>query len=267
MSDKKVSWPIVFWLAAIHVGALTAPFCFSWSAVAACVGMIVATAMAITLGYHRLFTHGSFETYPVIRYAIAFVGTLAGQGGILQWVADHRRHHRFADEPGLDPHTPVDGFWWAHVAWNFFNGPEQDSYYKFFVPDLYRDPVLRFLHRTHVAWHFVTAGVLYAIGGWPFVVWGMFVRMVYVLHITWFVNSASHRWGYRTFKTRDDSTNLWWVGLTAFGEGWHNNHHAFPVSARHGLKWWEFDPTYLVIRAMQWVGLAWDVKLARVNGT
>lgn len=255
---KRLCLPVVFWLVLLHVGALTAPWFFTWGAFACFVVLSVVTGMAVTLGYHRLLTHGSFKTTPRVRWVITLLATLAGQGGCLQWVADHRRHHQFADKPG-DPHSPREGFWWAHAIWNCFNNEGDVFYLLRYVPDLWEDRGLVWLHRHHVHLHFVLAAVLYLIGGWPWVVWGMFARLVYVLHSTWLVNSAAHLWGYCNAKTADNSRNNAFVALLTFGEGWHSNHHCLPRVANHGWQWWEFDPTYRVIRLMERFGLAWNV--------
>lgn len=265
----KISWPIVLWLVVIHAGALAAPFYFTWSAVAcSCLLWCITGCFGVTLGYHRLFTHASFATYKTVRYLLALFGTLAGQGGVIQWVADHRRHHQFADMNG-DPHSPREGFWWAHQIWNFYNGPSRAAYYDRYCPDLVSDKGMVVLNRFHVVAHFALAGLLYAIGGWPFIFWGMFVRLAFGLHATWAVNSAGHMWGYRNFNTRDDSKNNAWVALFTFGEGWHNNHHAFPRSARHGFELDEPDPTWWIIQTMSAFGLAWHIVTpcgpARVN--
>jgi stearoyl-CoA desaturase (delta-9 desaturase) len=175
----------------------------------------------------------------------------------------HRAHHTFSDRPGKDLHTPKDGFLWSHIGWIICHpdaGTPRELETRY-APELLADPVHRFLNRVHILPNILVGLALYAWGGWPLVVWGVFVRMLVTLHATWFVNSAAHTWGYRTFDTPEGSTNLWWVGLIAWGEGWHNNHHAFQRSARHGLEWWEIDFNWLVIRALQRVGLATEVQL------
>ena len=266
---EGVDWPIAFWIGIIHVGVLAAPFYFTWQAlaVAAVLGFLCA-CIGITLGYHRLFTHDSFKTYAPVRWLIALAGTLAGEGSAIHWVANHRKHHALSDQVG-DPHSPRDGSWWAHMFWFMWKRTPEDyaTYNRRWAPDMVKDPVLRFLDRTFLLWHLLLTAGLYALGYWmggthmaiSMVVWGMFVRLFCVLHGTWFVNSATHMWGYRNYRTRDDSRNLWWVALISFGEGWHNNHHAYPRSARHGHKWWEVDVTFMVIKTLEKLGLAWDV--------
>ncbi len=263
------AWPTIIWLAVIHLGALAAPFFFSWSGLVAAVVLYYLTGcIGITLGFHRYLTHAGFRTYKPVKWALAFIGGLAGEGSALDWVATHRKHHAHSDHED-DPHSPLDGAWWAHMIWLFPHqtGPEKDELHMRWAPDLRKDKFIWFMHRTFIVWHLVLGLALgiggYLAGGWylatSLVVWGMFLRLTVLLHVTWFVNSATHMWGYRNYETTDKSTNLWWVGLLAFGEGWHNNHHAYPRMAVHGHKWWEFDLTWNVIRVMRMCGLVWDV--------
>jgi fatty-acid desaturase len=266
---KGLDWPVVTWMVFVHAGALAAPFFFTWKAVGlALVLAWITGGLGICLSYHRMLTHGSFSTYRPIRLFLAWLGGLAGEGSALTWVAVHRKHHVHSDDEG-DPHSPVDGAWWSHMLWMTPNRgkPYFQDLYQRYAPDLNKDPAMRFLHHTFLLWHWLLGMGLFAVGyfGWDlytgisFVAWGLFVRMVWVLHVTWFVNSATHMWGYRNYETTDDSRNLWWVGLLAYGEGWHNNHHAFQRMARHGHRWWEFDMTYWAILVMERLGLAWDV--------
>lgn len=264
-----LDWPTIIWIGLIHLGALAAPWTFSWAGLAVAVLLSWVTgSLGVCLGYHRLLTHGSFRTYPLVRRVFACLGTLAGEGPPITWVAMHRKHHQFSDHPG-DPHSPRDGAWWSHMFW-LFPRPYDPAWAEIrqrYAPDLLKDPFLRFLDRSFLAWHLglglALLGLGWAWGGWwlglSLVVWGMFLRLVYVLHVTWLVNSASHIWGYRNYETSDNSRNLWWVGLLAFGEGWHNNHHAFQRCARHGHRWWEVDLTYAVIWGLERLGLAWEV--------
>jgi len=268
-TPRVAAWAIIFWLVLIHVGALAAPFTFTWQGLAVAVVLHWFTGgIGICLGYHRLLTHGSFLTYRPVRWLLTAVGGLAGEGSAIEWVANHRKHHAHSDQPG-DPHSPREGAWWSHMFWLVWTLPpkEQEAHVKKWAPDLQRDPMIRFISNMFLPMQIVM-GVLvmwagYALGGTAmavsFVVWGVFLRLVFVLHSTWFVNSASHIWGYRNYETTDDSRNLWWVAIIAYGEGWHNNHHAFPRMALHGHKWWEFDMTYTAIRVMSACGLAWDV--------
>ena len=268
-SRRFFNWGNIIWLAILHTGCLAAPFFFSWEAVVLTVALHWLTGgIGICLGFHRHLTHLSFTTYKPVRWLLAFIGGLAGEGSVIDWVANHRKHHAHSDQDG-DPHSPHEGPWWSHMFWlGFWEGPEaHETHIRRWVPDLLKDPVLRWIGAMFLPSHFLAAGVIgaagYAYGGWPmaasFVVWGVFVRLVFVLHSTWFVNSASHMWGYKNYETTDDSRNNWWVALITYGEGWHNNHHAYPRMAPHGHKWWEFDMTYSAIRLMRLFGLAWDV--------
>ncbi len=247
----------------MHVGALAAFFTFSWKALGVCIFLWwLSGCIGITLGYHRYFTHRSYATPKIVEYLLAICGCLAGEAGPIAWVAAHRYHHTYSDTE-RDPHSPLKGFWWAHMTWLFGREKflaEFDSY-KRYTPDMAKDRFLVFLDKYHMLPVLTLAAILYAMGGWPYIVWGMFVRSVFVYHSTWLVNSASHVWGYRNFETTDQSRNNWWVALLSFGEGWHNNHHAFQRSARHGMKWWELDLTYLTIQIMWIFGLAWHIHL------
>ena len=213
--------------------------------------------MGITLAYHRLLTHRSFQTPRVVEHVLTFFGVLANQGGPLQWVAAHRVHHKHSDQEG-DLHSPRDGTFWAHTLWWMTDNSLLDNPYAYrrYVMDLYKDPMHRFYERFNFVIPLLIGILLYPAGQWwggvgvSWILWGFFLRTAVIYHATHFVNSATHQWGYRNFVTRDDSTNLWWVALFSFGEGWHNNHHAFPRSARHGMRWWEFDVTYLAIKVL-----------------
>jgi fatty-acid desaturase len=268
-SRSFVNWPNVIWLVILHAGCLAAPFFLTWEGVVLTFALHWITGgIGICLGFHRHLTHLSFTTYRPVRWLLAFIGGLAGEGSVIDWVANHRKHHAHSDQEG-DPHSPHDGPWWSHIFWlSVWPGAKaHEAHLKHWVPDLLKDPVLRWIGAMFLPSHFVAAAVLaaagYAYSGWfmaaSFVLWGLFVRLVFVLHSTWFVNSASHMWGYRNYETTDDSRNNWWVALLTYGEGWHNNHHAFPRMALHGRRWWEIDVTYTTIRLMKAVGLAWDV--------
>jgi stearoyl-CoA desaturase (delta-9 desaturase) len=264
-----IDWPTFLWMAAIHLGALAAPLWFTWkSALMSVVLIWVCGCLGVCLGYHRLLTHGSFKTFRPVRWFFAWLGSMAGEGPPITWVVNHRKHHQYSDQEG-DPHSPKDGGLWSHMLWFFPRVPQAEwSRLKArYAPDLLKDPVMRFINGGFLFWHLATGAAFLAVGwtvwdlrtGISLLLFGMFVRLVCVYHITWLVNSATHIWGYRNYVTTDNSRNLWWVGLLAFGEGWHNNHHAYQRSARHGHRWWEFDMTYLVIRGMERLGLAWDV--------
>jgi stearoyl-CoA desaturase (delta-9 desaturase) len=264
MKTGKRDYPVGIALAIIHVGALGVffPAFFSWPAVAVGVALYIATGLGITLGFHRLLTHRSLTMPRLLEYAVAVVGGLALQGGPIEWVAQHRAHHANSDRDG-DPHDSNLGMPWSHIEWLFRTNkdrvaPEDRPRW---APDLYKDPFYRFLEKYNLVCTVVLAAILFAVGGWSWVVWGVFARLVFTYHCTWLVNSASHAFGYQTFKTGDRSTNNWLVAILTFGEGWHNNHHAFPFSAKHGMRWFEFDPTYWTIKLMTWLRLARNVKL------
>ncbi len=269
---QGVSWPVLIWIGVIHLGACAAPFYFSFKGLIAAAALYILTAgLGISVGYHRYFTHRSFRTYRPIRWVLAAAGGLAGEGPVLQWVAQHRKHHAHSDREG-DPHSPTHGSWWAHVLWLFPKLTREDRLrlHSRWARDLIEDRFLRFQHSTYLYWHFLLGLCLFASSavlwdvstGFSMLTWGMAVRLVAVLHATWAINSASHLWGYRTYPTGDNSRNLWWLALVTFGEGWHNNHHAFPAAANHGHRWWEVDPSYWTIRVMEKIGLAWRIRKA-----
>jgi stearoyl-CoA desaturase (delta-9 desaturase) len=252
-------------MVAFHAGAVAALFFAEPGAMlVALVLYVVAGMLGIGMAYHRLLTHRGYKTYRWVEYFLTWCGTLALEGGPIFWVATHRIHHQHSDHEG-DPHTPREGTWWAHMGWIVSGeGLHHDaSVLARYVPDLVRDRGHVFLSRWHWTSNVVVGLALLAYGGLPYVLWGIFFRTTVGLHATWLVNSATHLWGSRRFPTRDDSTNNWWVALLTFGEGWHNNHHAHPTSARHGLAWYEIDFNWMGIRTLQLLGLAWDIKLPR----
>jgi stearoyl-CoA desaturase (delta-9 desaturase) len=245
------------------------PHWFSWSALGVCLVLHWLTGgIGICLTYHRLLTHRSFVPRPRwLEYVLTAIGCAASEGGPIGWVADHRRHHAHSDEEG-DTHSPNRGFGWAHMFWWLtpdITSHHTPEYLTKWAPDLYKDRVHVWFNKYHFVFPLLSAAALYAAGGMPWLVWGFFVRSIFVLHTTWLVNSATHIWGYRSHETRDRSTNLWWVALLTYGEGWHNNHHAYQTSARHGLRWWEVDMTYWMIRLMSLCGVAHTIKLPRIR--
>ncbi len=261
--SNQGDWVVLAWIVFMHVGALAGFFTFSWSALGVCLFLWWLTGgVGICLGYHRYFTHKSYETPKWMAYVLAVCGAMAGEAGPISWVAAHRYHHTYSDQE-QDPHSPLKGFFWAHMSWLFAREANLNTLEacKKYTPDMANDKFLVFLDKYHMLPAFILTGILYMIGGWPFVVWGIFVRSLLVYHSTWLVNSASHIWGYRTYKTTDLSTNNWWVAVLSFGEGWHNNHHAFQRSARHGMRWWEVDVTYITIRLMSLFGLAKQIHV------
>lgn len=273
MSQEQQKGDIVigsmWWIITIHIVALLAPFTFTWVGLITFLVMSCVTlALGVTLGFHRLLAHRSFETPLTIRYLLTFLGCLALQGGPIRWVATHRLHHMETDKPG-DPHSPIQGFLWAHLLWTFYRHPQLETQenLKHYAPDLYKEPVLRIMDRYSFLIYTVFTVLVFLIGttwgGWrlgiSLVVWGCALRTVYTWHVTWLVNSATHLWGYQSYNSGDNSRNNWWVALLTFDEGWHNNHHAYPYSARMGFKWFEVDVTYWIILLLQKMGLASQV--------
>jgi sn-1 stearoyl-lipid 9-desaturase len=263
-----INWATCITMVAFHLGAVAALFMFSWPALITSILLWwVAGSLGVGMGYHRLLTHRGFKTPKVVEYFLTLCGLLALEAGPIAWVVTHRIHHAHTDAPG-DPHTPREGRWWAHMGW-ILTGTAQrydDETCMRYAPDLMKDPV----HRAFEKWYFVPLIVfgvaLLSLGGWPMLFWGVFLRVTFNFHTTWLVNSATHLWGKRRFETTDDSRNSWWVALLTWGEGWHNNHHAHPVAARHGLAWYEVDFNWWGIRTLQLLGLARDIKLINAAG-
>jgi len=260
----RVHWTVTIAIVVAHLGALLAllPAFFTWKALLTAVVLQFVCGLGVTVGYHRLLAHRSFKARKPLEYVLSWLGSLNLQGGPIKWVATHRLHHQHSDDDE-DPHTPRHGFFWAHTLWCCTYDPQWDAYeqYSRYARDLTRDRGHVFIEKTNSLWTLVLAGLLYLWGGWPCVIWGVFVRLIYVYHGTWFVNSASHTWGYRRYDTGDGSRNLWWLALISLGEGWHNNHHAYPRSARHGLRFWELDVSWLTIRLLALLRLARDVRV------
>jgi stearoyl-CoA desaturase (delta-9 desaturase) len=258
----SISWNIIIYMAIIHVVALLAffPQFFSWDAVlVAFIFYWLTAGIGVTLGYHRLVTHRSFEVPKWLEYFLVFCGTLACEGGPIAWVGLHRIHHKYSDTP-QDPHDSNRGFWWSHMGWMLCDN-HANQYVSQYTKDIAGDRFYQFCEKYFIPIQVVLGLILFAIGGWSWVIWGIFVRLVVVFHVTWFVNSATHKFGYQSHESNDNSTNCWWVALVTFGEGWHNNHHAYQYSARHGLEWWEIDLTWMTIQLLQFLGLAKNIKL------
>jgi len=264
---NKFAFITCFFMTLFHIGAIWALIDFTWSGVAVLiVTYYISLAWGIGMSYHRLLTHRSYKTSKPIEYFLTICATLALEGGPLFWVATHRQHHQHSDADP-DPHTPRHGGFWAHMGWIMFGNMEHNDVQRTskYAPDLAKDPFHRFISLYHWLPLTVLGLILLALGGWNWALWGVFLRTTLGLHVTWLVNSATHMWGKRRFQTRDDSRNNWWVALLSFGEGWHNNHHAHPTSAAHGLAWYELDITYLHIRALEMLGLATNVRRARID--
>jgi fatty-acid desaturase len=270
-NDRTFKEPIskltTFFMVLFHIGAVAALFFFSWKAAfLAAVLWWFSGSLGIGMGYHRLLTHRGYKTPKWIEYFLTTCGALALEGGPFFWVATHRVHHQNTDRDG-DPHSPRDGGFWAHMGWIMTGRAmhNQSAALLPYVPDLRKDK----FHTWISKWHWVPITVLgvaiLAIGGWKYVLWGIFLRTTLGLHATWLVNSATHMWGRQRFLTNDTSKNSYWVALLTFGEGWHNNHHAHPQSARHGLRWYEYDLNWYGISVLKMLGLAWDVKLPKLK--
>ena len=252
-------------LVLLHIGAIAALFCFSWTnLLTAALLYWVTIHWGISLGYHRLHTHRSYKVPVLLEYFFAICGSLTLEGGPIFWVATHRVHHQLSDREG-DPHSPRDGAWWAHVGWILFGEAKHNNtrLMSKYAPDLAKRKFYVWLNDYHWLPVVALSAALIWTGGFSLFLWGVCLRIVVGLHATWLVNSATHIWGSRRFATRDDSRNNWWVALLTFGEGWHNNHHAHPTSARHGLAWYEFDPSWLIIRVLQVFRIAKSVRSVR----
>jgi stearoyl-CoA desaturase (delta-9 desaturase) len=238
--------------------------------------MYQASGLGITVGFHRLLTHRSFKTKPWVRATFAAMGSIAIEGPVIAWVADHRKHHAFSDQEG-DPHSPhaefgggfrgaLRGLAHAHVGWLFIHTQRANK--ERYAPDLMKDPKIRFIERTFLWWALGGLALSFALGGliggswhaaWTGLLWGGVIRLLLLHHVTYSINSLCHFFGRRRFDTGDESRNLAWLAPLSLGEAWHNNHHAFPTSAEHGMRRWELDPSALVIRALEKTGLVWDV--------
>lgn len=259
---ETINWKNVAIIASFHILAIPAFFTFSWqNAVALVIGNWIVGSLGVGLGWHRLLTHRGFAAPKWLEYTLSTLATMSIQDSPDKWIATHRMHHKYT-ETDKDPHSTRSGFWWAQIGWIVW-GTAQDhdeKTLKRFVPDLIKDKGHALISRFYYVPIIVSAFVLFAIGGWTMVVWGVFARVVVGWHTTWFVNSLSHIYGSRPHDTADDSTNNWFVALLTFGEGWHNNHHAFPTSARHGLQWYQFDMNWIAIRILEKLGWAKQIK-------
>jgi stearoyl-CoA desaturase (delta-9 desaturase) len=263
-----INWITTVWMVIFHTGAIAALFMFSWKALFVTLFLWwVSGSLGIGMGFHRLLTHRGFKTPKAVEYFLTLCGTLALEGGAINWVATHRIHHAHTEVPGLDPHTPREGRWWAHMGWILRGTAQQheDEVLWRYAPDLMKDRVHVWMNRVYFIPLVLLGILLFAWGGWGLMLWGVFVRVTVGLHATWLVNSATHMWGSRRFESNDDSTNNLWVALVTFGEGWHNNHHAHPRAARHGVAWYEIDINWWGIRTLQLLGLARDIKLIKTQ--
>ena len=263
-----IDWTTVAFLTAMHGLALLAPWFFSWSALGIALFLHwLFGGIGICLGYHRLLSHRSFQVPKWLEYTIATLGALSIQGSPLSWVGGHRQHHAHTEDVDKDPYSARRGFWWSHMLWLLYRRPEffDREIYSKNAPDLARQPFYRWLDRYFLVLQIPLAILLYGLGGWSFVLYGIVVRSVLLWHSTWLVNSAAHAWGYRTFESDDGARNLWWVSLLTYGEGWHNNHHAYPHVAKSGWRWWEIDTTWWAIQVLKSLGLAKKIVMSPAN--
>ncbi|WP_181767588.1 acyl-CoA desaturase [Streptomyces albidus (ex Kaewkla and Franco 2022)] len=266
---------VVPFLALIAAVPLTWGWGVSWLDLGLLTAMYFIGCHGITIGFHRYFTHGSFKAKRPLRIALAVVGSLAVEGPVVRWVADHRKHHKFSDAEG-DPHSPwrfgetvpalMKGLWWAHIGWMF---DEEQTPQQKYAPDLIKDPAIRAVSRQFVLWTTVSLLLPAAIGGlatmsWQGALtaffWGSLVRVALLHHVTWSINSICHAVGKRPFKSRDKSGNVWWLAILSCGESWHNLHHAEPTSARHGVEKGQLDSSARIIRWLEKAGWAYDVR-------
>jgi len=262
-TTPKLDLFYVLFLTAFHVGAVSALFFFSWTNLLIFLFIYLITGAGITVGYHRLLTHRSFKTPKIFEYFWAILGNLSLEGSPIMWVAQHRQHHLESDTE-LDPHNIKEGFFHAHMGWIFIRFPSwyEQGQKDLFAPDLQKDAFYRWMDRNSLVFPIGLGVLLFLFGGLPAFLWGFCFRLVWVFHSTWFVNSAAHMWGSRPFKN-ELATNNWWVALLALGEGWHNNHHQFPTSARHGLRNWQFDFSWIMIWTMAKLGIVNKIRLPK----
>ena len=259
--QESFNWNTFIGVAIFHVLAIVALFTFSWTnLIAAAILWWVAGSLGIGVGYHRLLTHRGFKVPKWVDYTLSVFGTLALQSGPLSWVTTHRIHHAFT-ETDKDPHSPRNGTYWAHIGWIFRGTAQNQSWATMqrYCPDFANDRFHQVLNKYYWVPTVIVAIGLFLIGGFSMVLWGVFLKTVVGWHSTWLVNSATHLWGSRRFEVRDDSRNNALIAALTFGEGWHNNHHAYPRSAKHGIAWYEFDVNWIQIRLLQKLGLAENV--------
>ncbi len=227
-----------------------------WSDLGLLAGLYLPVSMGVTVGFHRFLTHRGFKTAAPLKLLLLILGSMALEGPALVWAANHRKHHALSDQTG-DPHSPQDGFFHAHIGW-LFTGMDADA--RLYARDLTEDRLVLIASQLFPLWAVLSLAIPFALGGWHGLIWGGLVRIFLTHHVTWSVNSVCHSFGSRPFGTKDRSRNQWLIGLLALGEGWHNNHHAFPRSALHGLRWWQFDLSGLTIRLLERVRLVSGVE-------
>ena len=263
-NGQKVNWVTSLILVGLHIGAVGAFFCFSWKVFFVALALhSVAVGWGISLGYHRLHTHQSYQCPRWLEYFFAVCGTMTLEGGPMFWVGTHRLHHAKSDQPG-DPHSPREGAFWSHMGWIVFGETNHNNKIMAkYAPDLARHKFYWVLNKYHWVPVVITGLMLLAFGGLPMFLWGFCLRIVYGLHCTWLINSATHIFGKRRFETTDDSRNSFILAVLTFGEGWHNNHHAHQTSARHGMLWHELDISWITLKLLRSVGLVWGIRLVK----
>jgi len=257
-----INWSTLTAMIVFHIGAIVSLFYFTWTAFAVTVFLWwVSGSLGVGMGFHRLLTHRGYKVPKAVEYFLSVCGVLALEGGQIDWVVTHRIHHAFTERAG-DPHSPRDGAWWSHMGWILTGTAQQfgDDVMRRYAPDLMKDKFHVLLNRFYWIPLVILGITMFAIGGWSLMLLTVFFRVTFGLQATWLVNSATHMWGSRRFDVKDDSTNLWWVALVTFGEGWHNNHHAHPTAAKHGVKWYEIDINWYGICALRMLGLAKSIK-------
>lgn len=265
--QENLNWTTLTGVIIFHILAVVALFTFSWAnLVAASILWWIAGGLGIGVGYHRLLTHRGFKVPKWVEYSLSVFGTLAVQSGPLSWVTTHRIHHAFTDTD-KDPHSPRNGTYWSHIGWIFRGTAQNQSWATMqrYCPDFANDRFHQVLNKYYWVPTVIVAAILFAIGGLSMVLWGVFLKTVVGWHSTWMVNSATHLWGTRRFDSRDDSRNNPLVAALTFGEGWHNNHHTYPRSAKHGMAWYEVDINWMTIRVLKMFGLAKDVYAFNEN--
>jgi len=256
---KSIAWLKATPFFAVHLAAVAGIFWFgwSWSGALLAVALYYVRMFGVTGAYHRYFSHRTYRTSRVFQFLLALLAMTSVQKGVLWWASHHRTHHRYSDQPNDVHSVLLDGFWWSHVGWIVSNKYDETDLSK--VKDLARFPELRFLDRFHVLVPIAYATSLYLLGGTWALFWGFFVSTTLLWHGTFTINSLTHVFGSQRYKTTDNSRNHWLLALITMGEGWHNNHHYYQRSVNQGFFWWEFDPTYYVLRVLSWVGLVWDL--------
>ena len=255
-------WPTILFMLVIHIlaGVALLPQFWSWGAVATLLILYWVTAcLGVTLGYHRLLSHRSFKVPQWLARFFATCGALSAEYGPVTWVGLHRQHHKHSDK-ALDPHNSKRGAWWSHIGWMFVRVPGEKRVRRY-AGDMRKDPYFVWLDKYFIFLQVPLGLTLYLLGGWSYVLWGIFLRLVVVYHVTWLVNSATHMWGTRAYDTEDSSRNNKWVAALTFGEGWHNNHHAYPSSAKQGLHRGQIDLTWYHIVLLKRLRLATNVRI------